>query len=563
MGDQRFEQLIASLVFAEHPDAERPSTPDGGADVLVSAQGTRRARVWQVKHYPEDIAWKKCEASLDDAVASYDPAEVVFVFPRNLSKPRRDQFEERLVKRKPTVAVTHWGLQRIQEELANHPEISVRYFGEDRGDVLPGLIRAVQQGGKELEDTRDLVNRAFGLDAFARVSDPSFQYDISFGSTGIKPHLWQDPPFMVIQETRGDRRVSAEAWLRPEAHADARYGFTDDEAGARARLQVREAFAAGESIDLTEGVWLRVENAPIAAKEAIDAARVAGYDHLTSTLSPGASRELTMEVVAAGQVQQWRLSVRAIPPPPGVQLSFGAIEDGLAVFADLDVKEAPKGRLQLHLSMHPVQDPSTNAKAARFLLAFLRADRVTCQAPGLLPNAGLVMSGGSTPRSDSDILASVEAYALMYEALTVIEERVGRIDVPKKITRQELDEVLAAGAMLRTGRGSLSFTELVIDLNHAEVDEFIRKAQGGHPGRFSLPFKLFGKLVPAGIAEFNTPPVRLVTKERSDEPGKTRVRLRTDPTVIPFRFVDAEVATTRPSKLWTPGRGPSGLVPGL
>ena len=35
LGDERFEQLVASLVFAEHENAERPAAPDGGADVLV------------------------------------------------------------------------------------------------------------------------------------------------------------------------------------------------------------------------------------------------------------------------------------------------------------------------------------------------------------------------------------------------------------------------------------------------------------------------------------------------------------------------------------------------
>jgi hypothetical protein len=39
LGDERFEQLIASIVFAEESRAERPATPDGGADVLVPSSG--------------------------------------------------------------------------------------------------------------------------------------------------------------------------------------------------------------------------------------------------------------------------------------------------------------------------------------------------------------------------------------------------------------------------------------------------------------------------------------------------------------------------------------------
>jgi hypothetical protein len=44
-------------------------------------------------------------------------------------------------------------------------------------------------------------------------------------------------------------------------------------------------------------------------------------------------------------------------------------------------------------------------------------------------------------------------------------------------------------------------------------------------------------------------------------PGKTRVRLRTNRTSIPFAFApDGSSGATPPSsRLWTPGGGPSGL----
>ena len=51
--------------------------------------------------------------------------------------------------------------------------------------MLPGLLRAIAQGGKELENTRDIAERAFELDAFADVADPSFEYEMSFGRAEI------------------------------------------------------------------------------------------------------------------------------------------------------------------------------------------------------------------------------------------------------------------------------------------------------------------------------------------------------------------------------------------
>jgi hypothetical protein len=560
LGDERFEQLIASIVFAEHPDAERPATPDGGADVLLPATTTRRARVWQVKHYPNDIAWKKCEKSLDDAVASYNPGGVVFVFPRNLSKPQRDRFEERLVKRHRGVTVKHWGLQRIQEALASHPDITIRYFGEERGDVLPGLIRAAQQGGKQLENTRDLADRAFALDEYADVADPSFEYEVSFGRAAMKQRLWEDPPFMVVHETRGERRVSAEAWLRPEATANARYGFTNDDAGDHAREQVREAFAAGQSVDLSDGIWLRIENAPTVVKEAVDSLAEEGFEHRTSTLSPGRSVDFTLHLGAADDAPQRTFAVRALPPPKGLELSFGCIANGLALFADFARKEPPTIGLNVRLSLHLGQDAAANAAAARFMLAFFRTDEVVCDAPGLLPETGLVIATDDKPPAHAGALDQLELLGVLFDALAVIEQRFGHIDVPEQFSRQDFDDAVKTAQVLSTGGGSMSVEELVIELDHQAVDDFVSKAQAGHPGRHPLQMTVFGRRLQLGIAEFNTPPVRLVTKEKGSVPGMTRVRLRTEPKTIPFRLV-ADAPPARPSsRLWTPDQGPSGLT---
>jgi hypothetical protein len=563
-GDERFEQLIASLVFAEHPDAERPAAPDGGADVLLPATSSRRARVWQVKHYPAPsrIAWKKCEQSLDEAVASYAPEEVIFVFPRNLSKRQRDNFEDRLVKRNPDVTVKHWGLHRIQEELARYPDLSLRYFGEDRADVLPGLIRAVQQGGKELENTRDLANRAFALDAYADITDPSFEYEVSFGRAAMKERLWEDPPFMVVHETRGDRRVSAEAWLRPEADASASCGFTDDDVGEKAREQVREAFAAGEPVELAEGLWMQVQNAPVMVKETLDSLAAEGFDSTTSTLSPGRSIDFTLRLGADEDAPSRTFAVRALPPPKGLELSFGGMGDGLALFADLSLKRAPTVGLNLRISGRPVRDPATNAAAARFMLDFFRADEVVCTAPELLPDGGLVIGGANKPSVDSITIVDLERDLALFEALAIIERRFGPIDTPQRYNRREFEEVVAAAQVLTAESGHLTFEELGIEVDHHEVNDFIRNVQAGHRGRHPLHVTVFGRRLEAGIAEFNMPPVRLVTKEKGSTSGKTLVRLRTEPTSVPFRFVtDEPAASPAPSsRLWTPGQGPSGLL---
>jgi hypothetical protein len=563
LGDERFEQLVASLVFAEEPCAERPANPDGGADVLVPASGAQRARVWQAKHYTSHISWSKCESSLDDGVASYDPGEVTFVFARDLTKPQRDKFTERLVDRHPSVKVKHWGLHRIQELLARYPDIACRYFGEDRIDALPSLIRAFQQGGKELENTRDLADRAFDLDTYADVSDPSYEYDVSFGRADLPKPLWSEPPFMVVEQIRGDRRVTTEARLRPEAQADVLCGFSADEAGERAKDRVREAFAAGQSIDLTEGLWLRVENAPVVAKEALDAARDQTWDQATSTLSPGPPQELEVRLGARDDALRRIFGTRPLPPAEGSQFSFGSIDSGLALFADFALSKPSTVSLNLRLSFRRSEDSAVDAQAAKFMLEFLRAERVTCIAPGLLPDAGLVLEGANKPHADEADLAHLEFCVALLDAVATIEANFGSLAVPDTITRGDFEQAVAAASILRRDGGSVSFEELSIELPYDQVDEFIRLAQAGHPGRHPVRFKVFGRVLDLGLAEFNTPPVRLVATERGDAPDEARIRLRTENTNIPFRLVQRgqpEESPATSSKLWTPAQGPSGLV---
>jgi hypothetical protein len=93
-----FEQFVTALVRVKHPDrkVERLAAPDGGADVLVWKSATEIEVVYQVKHYPRDIGWDKCEESLTRATQSWRPDRIVFAFPRDLSKPLVKSFRTRL-----------------------------------------------------------------------------------------------------------------------------------------------------------------------------------------------------------------------------------------------------------------------------------------------------------------------------------------------------------------------------------------------------------------------------------------------------------------------------------
>jgi hypothetical protein len=54
MGDPLFEQLVASIVFAEHDKAERPNAPDGGADETEAATLAREKQSARAGKTPSD-----------------------------------------------------------------------------------------------------------------------------------------------------------------------------------------------------------------------------------------------------------------------------------------------------------------------------------------------------------------------------------------------------------------------------------------------------------------------------------------------------------------------------
>jgi TIR domain/Histidine-specific methyltransferase, SAM-dependent len=129
----QFERLVYDLVLVEHPNAIRPRVPDGGADVLVPAWRDERALVWQAKHHTSRIAWGKCEASLAVALDRYDPENVTFVFPTDLTQKDLEVFASRLGDR--PVRVELWTLSTLRARLQASPHVYNTYFPETRALV--------------------------------------------------------------------------------------------------------------------------------------------------------------------------------------------------------------------------------------------------------------------------------------------------------------------------------------------------------------------------------------------------------------------------------------------
>ena len=156
MPADHFEQLVYELVRRDEPSAQRIGAPDGGADVLRPADGHRRAKVWQAKHYTRTIYWDKCEASLDAAIRRWDPEEVVFVFALDLSARAEASFTSRLVARSSdtdTRVPAPWTLSELVRRLHEHSDLRQRFFGTPkvrrtpRAWVLAMVMVALVIGG--------------------------------------------------------------------------------------------------------------------------------------------------------------------------------------------------------------------------------------------------------------------------------------------------------------------------------------------------------------------------------------------------------------------------------
>lgn len=154
----QFERLVYDLVLVEHPNAIRPRSPDGGADILVPAWRDERALVWQAKHHTSRIAWDKCEASLATALDRYDPENVTFVFSTDLTQKDLKDFETRLGDR--PVRVELWTLSTLRARLQASPHVYNTYFPGahvlvDSGSALPEQTPVVNK------DQADVARHVF------------------------------------------------------------------------------------------------------------------------------------------------------------------------------------------------------------------------------------------------------------------------------------------------------------------------------------------------------------------------------------------------------------------
>lgn len=163
-----FEALVLTLVKQRSPDAFRPETPDGGADVVVAGD---RYRVWQAKLHKE-LKAESVERSFRTAAEKWAPlAEFTVAVPVRVTQPMRlrlrqlatslqvpvhwwdiDELTDRILRLPGQLILDHLDddvLHRLWPVLATAPAVPPSPVGPqlDRGGVMDQLPDAPGRPG--------------------------------------------------------------------------------------------------------------------------------------------------------------------------------------------------------------------------------------------------------------------------------------------------------------------------------------------------------------------------------------------------------------------------------
>lgn len=512
MTPDQFERLVFELAHQEDAEVRRLVHPDGGADTLRPVAEDSAAEVWQAKRYPDDINWKECENSLDSAIDRWKPSKVTFAFPRDLSQQLEQSFETRLVTREKAqqagVQVGLWNLSELVRRLNQHPGLEVRFFGGEQEELMAGIERAIKTGGR-LESGADLVERAKTLSDYAEQHDVDFTYRVTTGPPTAPAPKWDELPFMTL--TAGDQRteVQVATWVREGAEVPRpTFYFLDTEAARRARMEAVRSLARGQAATVTEGAQLTVHAPQVMRDLAPDpSALSAGTAHLY----PGEPVSLNLEITADERTVARHVEMRPVPPQAGASVAFAGYSGSVLVELNFTLLEEPTISANVSFHSHFGGNARENAQAAELLYALYSHMQLTLRSTAFFPEAGELTGRYEDLRENPD-LERMEWMRRFYADLAFLEERLG-IDLPQP-QQTTVDDIYAVGTaaeVLRTGEGTATFNEAQgFVQNPAEIPALPERFQREGTRRRMVSYRIFGREVELGEAEYELPPLKVV-----------------------------------------------------
>jgi len=556
LGWKRFEDLVAVVVFDEHPTAEQLSSPDGGADVLLE-RGGAGVKAWQAKHYPRKIHWKDCIKSLDSVVKNYDAREVVFVYPRNMGSQVKKSFREHLRDRHPGVEVSYIsGAQLIDKLRRRGDDVVTEFFGPDPRDQASQFARQLAAEGLQVtkQPEADPLTQRFQLADEAGRRDRYFRTEITLRTGETPMSEWAEEPMLLVSASESDRELRIAAWPEKKMEDALSLWFEDSEEGRRARWEVGEMLARDGKATLPKGAGVRLNKVPEAIKAVSDAppevltdvdVRAEGSSRVRlSGTHEGEQIERTMELVSVPSTEE---------PPEGFEaMEFGCMDGELALFLRTIWRE---GELQMSVDLEFVLLDPTRREGIVDALRLLVA----------LDEGGQMEFLGSSvpafpvgPTISDERLENNRLGLRFFSSLRIVEDALGVDDLPlgEVVTQKENDAAATAAHLIESKTGEFTFTEFTGEMPVEEVEALEREGFERVTVRFPVRTELLGRELYFGVGEAELPLPEMIEISDAEDPSKRRLSLEwPDKPSVAFELItgpDEEPETY----LWASGRTP-------
>ncbi len=546
--DEDFELLVFQLVEADEPSAKKLANPDGGADVVVPGVDGARPHVHQVKRYPQNIWWNKCEKSLDQAVKTHTPAQVTFVFPRDLSAALSTKFDSRLRNRHPGVAVDYVGLSDLHVLVERHPEIAARAFERIRNDALRAAQRQIAQGGQPLETGLDFVQRTTELSKFASEQDLYFRQQMATGEAStFQDPVWDEVPFMTMKAIGGDHVVRVDFWPREGVEVPPpTWSFTDNDAGREAFELAREQLARGEEARISDTVVVHAITTPHLLRE-LGGEFPPAEGQGVAIVQPSAPTPFRLEIETDdGEIVVREFEVRSVLPRTPGNIDFVGLDGQLRV--ELELRPGADKMTRLHFSITASSNSSARANAAAWVAldAFGRNKKVTLYAPGILPAGGLSETTGGLSEEGTERAHFMRQLA---EDIVTIEERVGQeIPIPDQFEHEDLVEIANAVQMIESGEGKGTVTRIEFIFPPDALAAHLELLEtGSYVVKRPVPVKIFGGTLIIGQGEMHLPPMKVVDQQPTAGHPSAPIRVEVVPATADAEVTfEIEPPTTEP-----------------
>lgn len=561
---QRFEDLVAALIFREHPTAEKLANPDGGADVLLEREG-EGTKAWQAKHHPGDIHWKNCVESLDKMIENYSPTEVIFAFPRNLSGPLKESFKLHLKDRYPDVDISYISGSKLIDMLRDcSDDFKSEFFGPDPRNQAAEIGRYLAAGGLTIarQPQTDSIAQRFLIADEAGRRDRYFRTEVALRTGEAPATSWSEPPTLLLSHSESDRELRIAAWAENGAKGTILdLAFAEGKEGLRARWEIAMELARRGEATLPKGATARLNRFP----EAVRAITGESVEALADvTLRPEVSSPVNLTATREGE--RLERTMRVVPLPPlqvptaGVEtFNFGCLDGELALLIDVFVNKAEdKVSVRTHLSL-AIPDPEIPegvVDALRLLVAIDEGSG-SWEAPSLLPVGPVSLERSG----DEEILRHNRTALAFFESLRTIERslQVDRFRLEKgiKASGEDIDAAQVAAKTLETGEAPYQLETLEVDLPAAEVEALRLSGDTSLVGRLPIEIEVLGRHLRLGVGEAEVPRPDEISVDEGSSPSRRNLSVRwSDKPRVTFNLIDDAAERVREFGIWTVERVP-------